>query len=186
MVRKELFLWLVLSVNILIWLILIGIILSSIGPYNTTSYKFLDKRESSIFRDFFPEGFGFFTRDPLEEFPLLYQEDDGALKLLTKANGSPANFFGLKRSQRSIFSEMGQIISKIPNDDWSKCTYSLEECIAKNPVKVFEIQNNNVEANLCGTYYIATKKPIPWAWRNSFRGEMPQRFVKLIIKCQND
>ncbi|NOS55524.1 MAG: SdpA family antimicrobial peptide system protein [Cyclobacteriaceae bacterium] len=178
------FLWSTLLFNVFLWLLFIAFTFSAVAPYNTTSYKFLNKRESLIFRSFFPEGFGFFTRDPNEEFPLLYKEVNDSLVLLTKANSSSSNLFGLKRTQRSVFGEMGSIISEIPSEDWTKCATTLKECLSSKKIKVVEISNTRINTNFCGTYFITTKKPVPWAWRETFKGEMPQRFVKLIIRCE--
>ncbi len=181
---RYLFLSITFYANILLWLLFIGIILSSIGPYNTTSYKFLNKSEALTLRSLFPEGFGFFSRNPQEEFPLLYKEINDSIVLLTKTNSSAVNLFGLKRTQRSIFVELGSIVNEISDEEWSKCTSSLNDCKNSKTIKIFEILNKNQKANLCGTYFVSTKKPIPWAWRNTFKGEMPQRFVKLIIRCE--
>ncbi|MBX2898010.1 MAG: hypothetical protein KF775_00070 [Cyclobacteriaceae bacterium] len=46
------------------------------------------------------------------------------------------------------------------------------------------MQNKKNKPSLCGNYFICTEKPIPWAWRNSFRGiGMPQRFIRMVIYC---
>ncbi len=186
MIKSKLsyFLPIVFILNILLWVLLTVVILSSAGPYNTTSFKFLNKSESLTLRSFFPEGFGFFSRDPQEEFPLIYKEVNDNLVLLTKPNSSLKNMLGLRRSQRSIFAELGIIVSEVADEDWSRCASSLVECWNSKTIKILKIENMNHGANLCGTYLISTKKPIPWAWRNTFKGEMPQRFVKLIIRCE--
>lgn len=184
--KRALILWTIFVLTISFWIVCILFILSSLGPYNTTAFKFLNKREAAVLRGFLPEGFGFFTRDPKEEFPLLYAEVGDSLVLLTRANSSLKNFFGILRTQRSAFGEMGMIIREIPEENWSKCASTLSDCILTKSFTVFEISNDKINASICGTFYVTTKKPIPWAWRETFKGEMPQRFVKLIVKCDND
>ncbi|MBX2898011.1 MAG: SdpA family antimicrobial peptide system protein [Cyclobacteriaceae bacterium] len=105
------------------------IVLSSIAPYNTTSYKIINKKESAILRSFLPEGFGFFTRNPQEEFPVIFREINDTLIILTKPNGSPSNFFGLKRNQRTMFAELGSIVQDIPIEDWTTCSIGFERCL---------------------------------------------------------
>lgn len=169
------------------WGAFIAVVLSSIAPYNSTSYKVLDKREAIILRSFLPEGFGFFTRDPQEEFPVIFKEENDTLVLLTKPNSSISNFFGLKRNQRTIFAELGLIVQEIPTDDWSRCSTSLSKCLTSTTYKTFEIRNKKNKPNLCGTYFVCTINPVPWAWRNSFKGSgIPQRFIRLVIFCDNE
>lgn len=183
--RKHFFLWSIFIFAIVFWGFILIFLVSSLAPYNTTSLNFLSKRATSTLREFLPEGFGYFTRNPMEEFPLVYRLEGDSLILLTRSNSSPSNLFGILRTQRSTFGEMGMIMQEISEETWTKCGSSLVDCVKNKKYIVVELSNNKINANVCGTFFVCTKKPIPWAWRKSFKGEMPLRFVEIVVNCED-
>ncbi|MEM4379996.1 MAG: SdpA family antimicrobial peptide system protein [Thermoplasmatales archaeon] len=176
-------LWAVLITNLLLWLFASIFLFSVMGPYNPTSLAFLKKDGALIARDFLPEGFAFFTRDPREERPYLYELKDGMIELVTKPNASPSNLFGISRKQRAMHFELGSLITALSDQEWNTCATTFNYCLSMDSVKSYEIRNSTPNPILCGTYYLKSIKPVPWAWRNSFRGEMPHKFVKIKVRC---
>jgi antimicrobial peptide system SdpA family protein len=157
---------------------------SSLGPTNPLSSQFLTTGQTLSFANVLPEGFAFFTKDPREQNPFLYEiQKNNGLIPITTPNSSPSNLFGLSRYQRALYVELGSIISLISSSDRTTCATSFSDCIAHDLIKTVKIQNRTPNALLCGSYYLKMIEPVPWAWHRTFKGEMPMTVVKLELIC---
>ena len=122
---------------------------------------------------FFPEGWGFFTKNPNDFFYNLYEiESDGRLKKLSIRNGSYKNIFGLSRQARFIAAQVMRIETKLSNIEWTSFDKTQKECILKRkPITGIDEEEFVLEADSTFTFfsekkrYIITKfKLVPYDW----------------------
>jgi len=93
------------------WLLVVLSILFS----NNSSYPILNHKTTKTICHLFPQGWGFFTKDPKEVTLDVYQLQGQELKLISINNFSIENVFGFSRKARYIgyeFSKLGQCIPK--------------------------------------------------------------------------
>lgn len=153
-------------------------------PYNPARLPFETPKNNTNFRAFFPEGFSFFTRNPREPQVEVYKLEGGRLELLTIANASHKNWFGIVKSSRAQNIETGYLLSKIKADDWLSCKGPLIACVTHEMTPVLELKTNYSSPLLCGELVITVKKPVPWAWSNSMDPKnMPTEFARILIRC---
>ncbi|RKR05125.1 antimicrobial peptide system SdpA family protein [Flavobacterium sp. 90] len=92
------------------WAVLVFFILFSNNP----SYPILSHNTKKAFSYLFPQGWGFFTKDPKEVTIDVYQMEKKNMKLVTINNFSSQNLFGLSREARYIGYELGKLEQYIP------------------------------------------------------------------------
>jgi antimicrobial peptide system SdpA family protein len=114
----------------------------------------------------FPEGWGFFTKNPRDLAMEIYKIENGKLKLLDGTNGSSTNLYGLSRSARLIGYETSTAVSEIDSKQWTNCkTRNIKDNIN---IKTYVIKKRNYFNHLkAGVYLVKAFKPIPFAWSKS-------------------
>ncbi len=133
-------------------------------------------------RVWLPEGWAFFTRDPREVDPLVFQLRDGSWSQLKLGPASrPAYILGLRRYPRALNIELGLIMVAVPSRAWVKCTVLPRECLAKMGA-VVSAKNPTPQASLCGSIAIVRQPPVPWAWSRS-KVIMPSSVVSVDVRC---
>lgn len=96
---------------IFFWSCIVLLILFS----NNSSHPILNYNTSKTVSYLFPQGWGFFTKDPKEVTIDVYQLENKKMKLLSINNFSVNNLFGFSRKARYVsyeFSQVGQFIPK--------------------------------------------------------------------------
>lgn len=158
--------------SILIFSILISSIENPIAP------KFAKKK--TIFSAF-PQGWGFFTRNPREKILKLYRENEnGDYVYLTKSNSSSEFYYGISKENRLQNWEVSTLIPKINKDKWIK---NQRDSIYFNTTVKDTIINDFVKPSLKGNYVIVLQERIPQAWSKHHKKIiMPYDYAKVYIK----
>jgi antimicrobial peptide system SdpA family protein len=139
---------------------------------------------STTARHFAPQGWAFFTRDPLEPQIYVYRRTEaGWIAADIGANGEPAHLFGWRRSPRAQGVEIGLVLFAHGKEQFTACEGSIEECLETSPIEG-TVQNDSTVPTLCGTIGILRQKKIPWAWRHSVDPERaPAEVMNLEVSC---
>jgi antimicrobial peptide system SdpA family protein len=98
------------AIIISFWAVVIFFVLFS----NNSSYPILNHNTKKAISYLFPQGWGFFTKDPKEVTIDVYEVDNQNLKLVTINNFSLQNLFGFSREARYIGYELGKLEQYIP------------------------------------------------------------------------
>ncbi len=85
---------------------------------NNSSHPILGYNTSKAISYLFPQGWGFFTKDPKEVTIDVYQLEEKTLKLISINNFSLQNLFGFSREARYIGFEFGKLEQYIPKMDY--------------------------------------------------------------------
>ncbi|MCZ8228794.1 SdpA family antimicrobial peptide system protein [Flavobacterium sp.] len=156
------------------WFLLIFIIFISSIKENIVSNEISIKRNINAL---FPEGWGFFTRNPLEDEVYIYKYDNNnkiiPIKLL---NQSVENLFGFSRNSRLLSYDLSNIIELIPKDaHWETVsTQNLQLNNFDDSKSIKIIKNNRIKLMENGKYIIMIRKKIPYTWINSGQ----EKFIK--------
>lgn len=131
----------------------------------------------------FPEGWGYFTRNPREPVLQLYSLK-GKHEPVLAPNFSRRSLFGLRRDGRKLGSEVDLVISQVPTSAWSttKEAPAFEACSRDSLVV---IHDTITRPTLCGDYLIQIQDRLPWAWARS-RGSliMPSKVARVHVECE--
>lgn len=128
---------------------------------NSTVFSFGLRKNINLL---FPQGWGFFTKDPKEIMVDAYIVENGKLRLITELNTSKNNFFGLSRSNRFVGFELSLLLGHIPREAWKNEVGEFEFCLSDS---IFEVNSLNVELKnfaLGKSFFIHQYKPIPFQW----------------------
>ncbi|WP_253957652.1 SdpA family antimicrobial peptide system protein [Paenibacillus oleatilyticus] len=130
----------------------------------------------------FPQGWGFFSKNPREPQFRVLDLSDGSL-LPAWPNNMPANLFGIKRFGRSQGIEAGLLVSMIPETSKEKCEESPYSCLKKAD-KTLTLNNPTPNPTICGELGFVFQEPIPWAWSSGEENiEMPSTVVRVRVAC---
>lgn len=127
------------------------------------SQLILAENHKEFINKIFPQGWGFFTKDP-QDFELnIYKIRNGKLEKIKTLNQSLENKFGFSRSSRMIGYEMSTIAQEIKSTEWIQNTDNNIYSSLKNSTIVI---NNKVKFRYFsrGSYLIQLYKPVPYAW----------------------
>ncbi len=155
-------------------------------PTNTIRLPGLNLKTSSAIRYLIPEGWSFFTRDPQEHQTSIYRIEGEEMILVNTPNSSTSNSFGISKRLRAINIEIGILLTAISGLKWSACNESeLRLCSNKLSKKgvIESLVNENPYPILCGEFFLAKSKPIPWAWSKSMTERMPTEVLRIKIEC---
>lgn len=131
-------------------------------------------------RHLFPEGWAFFTKDPIEDLYLCYKISNNNTVLVLKKNASIDNWFGLSRRTRFIAFETGRLIEKISfSKEWNDSTGVYNGFIPENKIEIqLDIPLNHFKT---GEEFVFIRyKPLPWAYNG--RGQekyRPYQYIRL-------
>lgn len=129
----------------------------------------------------FPEGWGFFTKNPRDLLIEVYMIDNGELKPVSMANHTFSNFLGLSRKTRVIGYEASAIANKVHKRAWkTEQTKPLEYFIED---KAIEVKGEAGFAHfVAGEYLFKLYKPVPYAWSKMNQNQYnPYTIAKLRI-----
>ncbi|WP_338553838.1 SdpA family antimicrobial peptide system protein [Paenibacillus sp. KS-LC4] len=155
---------------------------SILAAMPTTALSSLSDGNSLKIITWFPQGWGFFSKDPKEPQLRIVNMSDGNLAPLWP-NNIPKNLFGIQRLGRSQGIEGGYLISKIPESSRIPCTTDPYSCLQESE-PTLEILNDNPSPTICGDVGFTFQEPVPWAWSSSEQPiEMPSEVVRVNIQC---
>jgi antimicrobial peptide system SdpA family protein len=142
---------------------------------------FMPKSLQINFATIFPEGWGFFTKNPREPLIEVYRANKNNLSLVTLKNQSVENFFGLSRKIRVVGYESSRIVAQIPQKFWTK---DIMSNLGKLPkTKTFDYMDKKLNHIKNGLFLFIIYEPIPFAWSNSNQEENnPIKYIYVNIK----
>jgi antimicrobial peptide system SdpA family protein len=165
-----------------LWAVLAAYAIHPAMPFNTIHLPMEQHLRVSLW---FPEGWGFFTRDPRAERLTLYRLDGGRwMRAGRGPNSEPVNVFGINRAARAQAVEAGLLINEGTASPlaWIPCTALPSDCLLEaRPVAA---QNRSRAPSLCGALGLVTQEPVPWAWLGNRRPvTMPSSIARLEVSC---
>lgn len=127
------------------------------------SQLILTENHKEFINKIFPQGWGFFTKEPQSFELAIYKINSGKLEKIQTLNQSFENRLGFSRSSRMIGYEMSEIASKIKTSDWINNTDGNIHSSLKNKTIVIKSDYKFIHFHK-GTYLMKLYKPIPYAW----------------------
>lgn len=162
---------------ILFWITFSIFAIISISPFSPILPEYKTKY---FIKSIFPEGWGFFTRNPREHMLYVYKNVNKNWVLETLPNFYYA--YGIGRDMRVQGAEVSKILKELKPNDWKETTV-LDSCFRYR--KTIGVSNNSSIPNICGNYILVLQEPVPWAWStDKSKITMPIKFVKLKIICK--
>lgn len=153
----------------------------------------LSTRDGSPLRSFsarfVPQSWGFFTKPPddSEVVPYLLHGDGSLEQVSTQPNSRASNAFGLTRRQRAQGPELANMINRLSAEDWTDCEVVVGDClrtVARDSDAV-AVPNSSPVRTVCGPALIVETEPVPWAFREDFRGwRLDRRAVLVDAECR--
>lgn len=130
----------------------------------------------------------FFTKPPESPEMAPYRISKGRVQNLSKfPQTRPANWFGLRRTQRAQGPEVANLIAALPPNSWISCSTVTEidacvqKAVAERPVAV---KNTSTTSSVCGQVVILETEPTRWGFREHYREtRLPSRGVPLSVEC---
>ena len=136
----------------------------------------------------FPEGWGFFTKNPRDLHLEIYKIEAGNIKSISICNHSLSNFLGLSRKSRVIGYEASMLANKVKKEQWKDSDgTSLEKFVYESIIEIQSISNFKYFTE--GDYIIKLYEPIPYAWVKENQEEFnPYKIarIKVLPKQKND
>lgn len=143
------------------WTLVSGVILLS----NNSSYPILSYNTNKTINYLFPQGWGFFTKDPKEITIDVYQLQNNTLKLISINNFSTQNLFGCSREARYIGYEFNKLAQSIPKIAYVDRIGSVFKSYP-NKTYVVKIPFRPKFYLIDKEYVIYQYKIVPFAWIN--------------------
>jgi antimicrobial peptide system SdpA family protein len=149
--------------------------------YNPLKFTFNTINSVKTF-SFFPQGWGFFTKNPKEVMFLVYKEENGNFKKVVFENSSKENYFGFSKKIRYKNMEYSFLIDSYKGK-WDKLNgdfvKKLKYIKVKDTIKLkkdFLVLTN-------GTYCLIKLNSIPFAWSNKNQEAFqPCEIAKIYVK----
>ncbi|WP_246062808.1 SdpA family antimicrobial peptide system protein [Paenibacillus ehimensis] len=167
------------SLITLFWIYIFLLAIHTALPANALTSLPL-KEELKIIQ-WFPQGWGFYSKNPREPYFYVYEVPGNKLAGQWP-NNRVDNAFGLLRFGRSQGVEAGLLTSKIPSNSLTECKENPVECL--NQLQAIEVENPSPFPTICGDVGFVYQEPIPWAWSKG--GEetvMPSKLVRVKVAC---
>lgn len=134
-----------------------------------------------------PQGWAFFTRDPTQEYIVLYQHDGEGWETVSSVSASGTdNLFGSDRSRRTESYEIEMVVNELPEEEWVECgrARTMAECLPRTPGAGVGVRSHAEEPRFCGPVVYARFEPVPWAWA-ALAEEVPLGYVEADVDCRN-
>ena len=162
---------------LLFWIISLSYVFKSALPVPSNESFF----KKTVFFNFLPQGWGFFTRDPREDEVILYQIIEDTAIQYTQTNNSRDNWYGFSRRNRLKLIEAGVIVSQIKDSLWMKMKGG--DFILDRGIYTDTINSRFKPCNIKGDYFVVKRERIPWAWaKKQEEIIMPYSYVKIYVK----
>jgi len=157
---KRLFVYIVNCMSIL--LILIVLLLNV-----KTSIVDVPHKWKLIGVNFFPEGWGFFTRNPREKQSVLFKKKKKTYELITYKNSSFANWWGFSKKSRRISLEKDRLVGRL---------------LEKDGTNYYIVERDSLFHYLhTGEYLLVEYSTTPWSFLNEqYKINKEYRKIKFI------
>ncbi|WP_414649023.1 SdpA family antimicrobial peptide system protein [Chitinophaga sp.] len=152
-----------------------------LSSFNTTIY--LNDTLVRNTRYLFPEGWGFFTKDPKESLVDIYciNEQDSTLNELDLSNTSRRNCLGLSREARMRGYEMSMLVSQLSQQCWTKDTTLDIRTHLMDSGYVLKTPNR-FQYMTSGLFLLKMRPPVPWAWSSMDQEKYtPFKTLKIVV-----
>lgn len=141
---------------------------------------------SPLRQTLFPQGWGFFSRNPRAERIVAFQPNldlDGVWTPLPARPSLLEARLGFDRSHRAGNRQLGMILEELDRKDWRACQSRIDACLQVAEYSAV-IQNDTSKPVVCGPIGLVKQDPIPFAWAE-FRDEvkMPILAAKVFVQC---
>ena len=122
--------------------------------------------EKKVIRFFFPQGWGFFTRNPREAKYKLYQLDNNKARLVNFKITSPKNIFGCSRKGNRISIELIRIQSQLPKvEEWEESQLDVDAfAVQQDSFHSVGIDAEDILYIQPGKFIIQEYQITPWNW----------------------
>ncbi|UII26200.1 SdpA family antimicrobial peptide system protein [Fulvivirga maritima] len=165
---------------ILIWSFWIFMALMLTRIYNTPDYK-LPYPVKKLSMSMFPQGWGFFTRNPQEGITEAYAIENNTLKNITIKNASAQNLFGFSRNARFVSIDVAILLEYLPEDKWTSGKGDFKDHLPKETVKI-EV-DRSIQHFPDGEYLIYRYEPISFLWAGKNQEHYrPYRVMRIALK----
>ena len=163
------------------WLCVLFYSIQGLLPFHPATLPF---RQELATHFWLPQGWKFFTRNPREDWTLIYRQSNGHWENASLGpNFNQANWFGMRRLVRAQGIELGTLLYQIHKEAWKPCKRRSTECLDSLPSAGTTV-NRTPSPSLCGVIGIAMQEQLPWAWSGAEdRITMPSRVVKVTVRC---
>ncbi len=148
----------------------------------------LSKAHGHTVSQFFPQGWKFFTKDPLSADFFVYraQPDQTWISITSPPMGSRENLWGLDRRIRTQGLELALLLNGGRGGagdalTWTECDDAIGPCAAAAPPGPV-VHNGAPAPTVCGDTAVTQEQPVPWAWRH-LRSRMPMKIARVRVEC---
>lgn len=149
--------------------------------YNPTVIVKYDVRNRVM--SLFPQGWGFFTKSPLDPMVMIYRQEGEKNELLTYTNSSRENYWGLSKRSRAIGIEMSKVLPQIPDDAWIEKRGEFQ--FPKTLTDTI-ILKENLHFFPPGIYIFHHFKTVKFAWANQDQEKYkPYSTAKVLLLSQS-
>jgi antimicrobial peptide system SdpA family protein len=154
--------------------------LHSALPANAIDLPF---ERSAHVREWFPEGWAFFTAPAQREQATPFTRRAGEW---VSSNAGPnsrwSNALGMSRRARGQSVEIAKLIEQLAPDDWSSCDQANATCFDR--AVTHAVQSRSLHPTLCGEVVISKARPVPWAWSQlKTPVAMPTQVLRMDVQC---
>ena len=127
------------------------------------SQLILSENIKELVNQIFPQGWGFFTKNPRDLLLRIYKIENSKLTEIDISNQSFKNRFGCSRTSRMIGYEISKLAESVKMTDWKQ---NLTGNIVDNiNDKSIEVKSKYLFRHFTkGEYLLKLYKPIPYAW----------------------
>ncbi|MGV4439784.1 SdpA family antimicrobial peptide system protein [Ornithobacterium rhinotracheale] len=133
------------------------------SPLNKKRFIYID------YISVFPQGWGFFTKDPREPLVFIYKHDNNDYKSIIERNFSTKNLLGLSRKNRILIIESSHVLKEIIKN----CQYKNFKATNINRLKTqfknidFDYEKVYVDSSLSpdivGDFIFVIQEQLPWS-----------------------
>jgi antimicrobial peptide system SdpA family protein len=149
---------------------------------NTTI--FVSKKYQFYITVLFPQGWCFFTKNPMESRIFIYEYTSKGLHQIERwPNSSPNNFWGFNKTARAIGTDYGLLDKTIADSLWihSNLVDIEKELVCKSNSIICKYPDNYPHF-LYGNLLFVKRSLLPWAWSNTkIQIKQPLKFIRVNV-----
>lgn len=149
----------------------------------------LHARIHPILVQVFPQGWGFFTKNPRESSLLGFHVPlSGEPVVLTVNNSSPGMLGGIRKTNRLTNIELTSLLKSVDSSAWRDCKRSRAECVklaGSGRVQSLQvIRNPAPHPTVCGTTVLLREGSRVWAWDVAkLSYDVSRKTVVVAVRC---
>lgn len=131
----------------------------------------------------FPQGWGFFTRNPRENLTKCYIFDESYKNIITQCSSSKY-VFGLDRACRAKHAELEVLLSQVQDSLWKKRLIQKDSLslVFSNEKLLDTVVNVFHSPSIFGEVILVKEDRLPWAWsQKKFLINPPIKYAKVFV-----